>query len=207
MPRKATDILSIDQAAWDLRIDGDLGTEASPTPVRTAVLRAINSAVEYCEGLTAKPLIDRPRTEMVARPVRANYPMQLDSIYVLSIESIAYWKPMQALRQEPTGTVLVAYADPNAPLKTEDPIGRKEVYDRHWTAVWPPAAGWPATLTDSRLRVTYTEGIADPLPGLDGIRQAVTVMAGANYDGIVSDRYEAVVRRLLQPFVDARWQL
>ena len=79
----------------------------------------------------------------------------------------------------PTGTILVAYADPNAPLKTEDPIGRS-ARERCTTgtglleimAVWPPAAGWPATLTDSRLRVTYTEGIADPLPGLDGIRQS-----------------------------------
>ena len=194
MPSVATDILSVEAAKLSLRIDGsdaDADLEAS-----------IAAAVAWCETYASKPLLDRTVTTHVRRPIPASEPLCLPSIYVKSITRIEYWTPAQALREGPAGTVMVGPSDP--PEATDDPIGRREVVNRYFTAVYPPAAGWPEVLTDSRLRVVWVEGFDGDPAGIDGIRKAVTLMTGAIFDGTVDPAHRIAAHGMLQPFVDSR---
>ena len=214
MSRIATDILSVSQAAYALRIDDDLGTSEAPSEAAQELERSINAAVQYCERYADKPLTDRTTVYNVNRPAVSEYPLYVPTIYVKSVAGIRFWLTTQKLREEPSGAVLIAYADPDSPQDDEDPIGRIEAH-RDRTAIWPPSNGWPAVLTDSSMVVTVVEGFPDatdanpdPIGGLDGVRKAVQVLTGINYEGMyISDTETNAVHRLLQPFVDARWQI
>ena len=210
MPAAPQDILTRDRARAALRIDGTAGDDDLDA--------SIAAAVDYCERLAAKPLLDRTETMQVRRPSLSNSPLLLPSIYVKSVTAIRYWETDQELRDEPAGTVMTGRSDP--PDDADDPIGRLEApVDRHYTAVWPPATGWPEVLTDSWFLVTYVEGwpdaagdpdadgydVAADIPGIAGIRKAVTLMAGVYYDGITEDTHRRAVADLLQPFRDARF--
>ena len=202
MAERATDILSVADAKFALRVEDAAGIDDEIT-------RCINAAADYCARVAAKPLVDRTETFLAPRPETASIPIRLPSIYVKSITQIQYWETTQYLREEPSGSVMVGPSDP--PQPSDDPIGRLQVVDRHYTAVWPSSAGWPQVLSENGVEsgflFTYVEGIADPLPGLAGIAKAMTLMTGVYFEGAVEAEYEEAVRTLLQPFVDARWQL
>ena len=209
------DILSLEKAKGALRIDAAAGDDD--------LQESIHAAVDYCSRMAGKPFVDRRETTMVNRPFTDDRPIRLASIYVKSIDAIRFWTPAQAYREEPAGAVLVRPSDP--PVEGEDPIGRFAICDRDYTAVWPPAAGWPAVLVvDARhspFQVTYTEGwpdaagdqdaadydVAGDIPGIKGIRKAVALMAGAYHDGTVEEDMQRAVTSLLQPFTDARFQV
>ena len=202
MAENATDILSLDAAKFALRVEDGTGIDDEIT-------RCIQAAADYCARVAAKPLVDRTATFLAPRPATASIPIRLPSIYVKSITEIQYWETTQGLREEPAGTVMPVPSNP--PAETDDPVGRRQVVDRHYTAVWPPASGWPEVLSENGVEsgflFTYVEGIANPLPGLAGISKAMTLMTGVYFEGAVEEEYEAAVRTLLQPFVDARWQV
>ena len=197
MPPAALDILPLATAKGALRIDDDAG-DADLTA-------SINAAVDYCQRLAGKPFLDVTEKLYIARPALSDSPMRIPRRYVRSISGIAYWEKTQKLRDEPSGTVLLAYAAPENPADGEDPIGRMQE-DGYDTLVWPPAAGWPEVLTDSAFLVTVVLGFeaAADIPGIDGIRKAVTLQAGVYYDGIVEDTHRKAVLRLLKPYRDAR---
>lgn len=212
MPANATDIVSVVDAAFALSIDGaEFDAEGVPAnDIAREVARCIAAGADWCAELADKPLVDRTATFTAPRPVPASCPIRLPSPYVKSITSIRYWRTTQALREDPAGTVMVGPSDPAQP--SDDPIGRLEVVDRHYTAVWPPAAGWPEVLWEngvrSGFRVVYVEGFDDDaLESEDGIAKAVTMAAGMFYEGAQEEDYSATVRALLQPFVDGRWSL
>ncbi len=195
MPTAASEILTADQAKAALRIDGTAGDDD--------LAASINAAVDYCQRLAGKPFLDITESLYVPRPALADTPMRIPRRDVKSIASIQYWTASQELREDPGGAVMVGPSDP--PVNTDDPIGRMQETG-YETLVWPPAAGWPEVLTDSCLLVSVTTGFATAgdIPGINGIRKAVTLMAGLYYDGIVEDAHRMAVLRLLEPYRDAR---
>lgn len=197
MPTDALDILPLATAKGALRIDDTAG-DADLTA-------SIKASVDYCQRLAGKPFLDITENLYIARPALSDSPMRIPRRYVRSISDIAYWQKTQKLREDPSGEVLLAYADPGAPQDDEDPIGRTQE-DGYDTLVWPPSAGWPEVLTDSAFLVTVVLGYAtaDVIPGIEGIRKAVTLQAGVYYDGIVEDMHREAVLRLLEPYRDAR---
>ena len=202
MAENATDILSVAAAKFALRIEDAPGIDEE-------IARHIGAAVDFCAEIAAKPLVDRTETFLAPRPASASGTVRLPSIYVKSITTVQYWETTQKLREDPTGEVMVAASDP--PDDADDPIGRREVVERHYTAVWPPASGWPEVLSENGVEsgflFTYVEGIKDPLPGLLGISEAVALMTNVYHEGASEKEYTDAVRTLLQPFVDARWQI
>ena len=210
MPANATDIVSVVDAAFALSVDGaEFDAEGAPAnDIAREVARCIGAGADWCAELADKPLVDRTATFTAPRPVPASCPIRLPSPYVKSITSIAYWRTNQALREPPAGSVPTTHQNPADPTI----IGRLEVVDRHYTAVWPPAAGWPEVLWENGVRsgfqVVYVEGIEDgELQSQEGIAKAVTMAAGMFYEGAQEEDYSATVRALLQPFVDGRWQI
>ena len=185
MPSAATDILSLEEARLQLRLDDDVED--------SLVESAVQGAVDYCQRLAGKPFLDVATTLYLERPSLADAPMRIPRRDVKSIRTVQYWETSQELRDDPSGTVAV------------NDLGRRQ--EDGWdTLLWPPEDGWPEVLTDSVFQVGMTLGFADAdsIPGIAGIRQAVRAMTTVHFEGTPEEDYRNLVLDLLQPYRDAR---
>lgn len=147
MATQATDVLSLDDAKGQLYIPPD--DDSRDAKVR----QALRSAVSTVQRLTDKPLLDVTLTALVDRPADRHAPVFLPHTFIHEITAVAYWETDQALREAPTGSVTVG------------DLGRRHQEDGGaW--LYPPAAGWPAVLRNSRLSLTLLRRY-DPIPETD----------------------------------------
>ena len=202
MVARATDILSVTDAADALRID-----DLTPA-IRLQLTADIEAAVQFVGEYLGYPLLDRTMMALAERPAIASNPIWVESVYVKAVTGILYWAPDQDLREEPAGLVPVAVdMDAEPPITADDIIGRVAQSDRYTTAIYPPKAGWPAVLSMSKFSITYTEGLADPLPHLQGIRRAVATLTAGFYEGAADNRHRIAAMNILSAFIDGRYLL
>lgn len=178
MARQATEILSLDAAKRQLRIDGN--------DTDTLLLEAIRAAVSDVSRRTGLPLLDVQR-QFYEVPTRPDCPVQLPTRHVKSVDRIAYWTPAQKFREEPAGTIDVST------------LGRICEH-QGTTLVFPPDTDWPEREPGTPWQIVVTVGYeADP-DAMASLVQATALLTRHYYEAPDMIESNFAVNSLL-----ARW--
>ena len=182
MATQPTEILSVDEAKAQLRIDDD--------DTDMLLNAAIAAAVADAARRIGRPLIDRELVLQAKRPEK-RLPLAVPTPYMraMPLPVIRYWEPEQELRENPTGEVDAAT------LGRTDPVA-----DLPNTLIYPPAAGWPDSLRESTYQVTVTVGWDVPEADGDSLVQAIALLTRHYYEAPDMMEAEFAVNSLL-----ARW--
>ncbi len=186
MAENATDILSIEAARQQIRVDGDVEN--------SIIEQAVKSAVSYIARRTNIPLLDRSMT-FDAYPcdkTRDGY-IEIPTRDVKSITSIQFWGVTDHFNRDPTGTVDVST------------LGRIKEVGRV-TRIWGPDAGWPADadeLERAREWIIVANVGFDIDKHSEDLRDAVILMARHYFEH--PDRLESdfAIMALIGPWM--RW--
>ena len=163
-----TDILSIDEAAFELKL---------PTPLRddlsNHLTRQVNQAVSVVEQNTRRILIDKEVVHEVERPAIDEWPVRLAQADIQAITSIAYWDEAEDERVPPDGAVADAANQRLVPIIPESPRAGHYLYA-------PSDGGWPDT---ERLVVHMDCGMTAESVDLNTARRAVILALFDIYGG------------------------
>lgn len=186
MAAAATDILSLDDAKLQLRIDGD--------DHDALVTTAIGAAVSYVAKRTRLPLIDHSRTAWFSEaPAKPETRMVIDDPYLTEITSWTYLTTTQDAHGDRDGTIDVST------------LGRIETDHLGRTIINPPTDGWPEMDTSWERdvlvqKIVYTRGYT-PADHEDLIKQAVILVMRDFYEQpdreTMNQSAEAVLAQLM----------
>ena len=181
MPSTALEVLTLADAKAQLRVT---------VPDHDALITGhIEAAVDFVAMTTHVPLLDETYTTDAERPVRAEYPVVFGwrVFDIAEVISVAYWEPTQQLREDPTGSIVVA------DLGRLDHV-RNYKGDR-WH-LWPQATGWPEVLGDSLIKLELKRSVTEVPPGL---RTAVLLAVRQLYEGFYEIRMTNAMFTFIKP--------
>ena len=108
--------------------------------------------------------------------------------HVESVASIKYWSTSGALRAEPDQTIVV------------DSLGRRWQDDSgRFYLIWPPADGWPETLSNSLFVVTVNRDF-EITAETEALKQAVVLLVRQLYAGYRGIRPTEAFFSLISPW-------
>ena len=161
MADSAIQVVSVAEAKRTLRV-----TDSDDDTLITACIEA---GVSYVMRRANIPLIDRTVEIEATRPAKVADPVCLWQRFIKSVDSVVYFETDDAFRDAPGGSI--ASAD----------LGRVELAPLG-TVVYPPADGWPAIKSSSKLEFTVTAGF-DIDENSKALKQAVILAAREFYEG------------------------
>ena len=174
----ALEVVSLERVKTDLRIE---------TAGHDDLLKGqIAEAVSFVSRMIGMPLVETVETIYAERPVDPVAVLTFPARVVQEVTKVQFWTPAGALREEPDG--LIDGAD----------LGRRVSIDR-WTAVHPPAAGWPDVLSGSLLAVEVKRQLILDAK-TDALKRAVILGVRQSYDGHHEIKPTAAVYALIAPF-------
>jgi len=185
MADSALEILPLETAKLQLRLDGDDYDEL--------VTVAIKNAVSYISTLTGLPLIAKDLEVYRCRPLIDDGPIQFYFDFNQSI--IADFKAVNSVKY-----LTVDQKQREAPKGSIDPATLGDVR-RSDTLMWiyPPEQGWPEVLYGTKflfnIRLEYDNDEAK-----DAIAQAVTLMTRQFFDNPQQWESTFAVKSLIDPF-------
>ena len=160
-----------------------------PLDTQTDLLKnQIEAAVSFVSHGLKGPLVDRTEKYYLPPP-SGEEPLIFASPMMKSVTEIRYWSPSGSLRLDPDGAI--APGD----------LGRlhKERYDWQTHSVYPPAAGWPETLSNSLFELKVVRGL-DITPETAALRSAVILCVRQLYDGYREIRPTEAFMRITAPY-------
>lgn len=180
----AIDVVGLERIKNELRLPADDDSQ-------DALLTGhIISSVSFIETLIDKPILDT--THEVFSPPAYQGNTKPICFYVDSVKSaneIKYWTLQGELRSDPDGTI------------DADSLGRfqRSRSPKYPNALYPPAAGWPASLAQSCFIIMVTRGMLTT-ENAPAIAQAVVICVRQFYDGFSEIRPNAALFSLVAPF-------
>lgn len=173
MATDATDVLSLDEAKRELRVEG--------TDHDTLITAHLEVAVQHVSDYIDQPLLDTADEVVASIPCDSDMPVEVRRSAVKSVQSVQYWEPDGSLNADPGGTQSI--------------VGRLEqVSNTHIYRIWPPDGGWPDALDESYFIVNLTRG----LEATKSIKQAVAIVLTQLYDGVEEESQS--MKWLLAPY-------
>lgn len=144
MASSALGVVSLDQAKFELRIDGD--------DQNADITNVVASAVEWVQVDSGLPLIDDVMVLHVDPASRSDLPVLLETNYVLSAQA-AYWTQSSEGQRE----------DPDAYISGLGRLVPSSMPRATW--LWPPDEGWPGDRkSGTPIQVTATRGFTTTPP-------------------------------------------
>ena len=182
---RQTDVLQVVTLA---RMKMELRIDAGGTDHDTLIEAQIAGAASWVSTHLGQPVVEEEST-YPAVPVPSDHdaPIVLPVWEGATVQRIAYWSTAGALRLEADGELLPAA------------LGRTSEHQRR-TAIWPPAAGWPAVLPGSAFAVTVLRGLDLEAHRWRGIEQAIILLCRQLYQGYPMMRGDNATYALLRPF-------
>ncbi len=188
MAATALDIVSLDAIKTELRLGGDTEDERTAYEDHDDLLTAqIEAAVSFVSRHITASLIDRTKTVWCPPALDTN-PLYLQQRYVKTLDSVAYWTPAGALREDPDGVIEIAG------------LGRHEygTNDNLYT-IYPPTDGWPDALENSLYKIQLTRGL-DLTDASPALKQAIILCVRQFYDGYREIRPTEAFYALIAPW-------
>ena len=180
MADTATEVVTLDEIKAELRID------AAVSDHDALLTGHIEAAVSFVARHVDAPLVDVAETIYAPRPSGASLPVSFRVLAVKSVESVKYWTPASALRDDPDGAV------------AKGDLGRLVSEGRH-NLLYPPADGWPEALQGSLLAVQVKRGLAIDAT-TKALKQAVVLCVRQFYDGYREIRPTEAFYALIAPW-------
>ena len=143
---KAADILTIDEARLQLRVDD---TSAAVTDI---IEKAMDDAIAHVSVQIGASLIDQQRTIIASVPLKLSDPIHMAQPDILIIDRLQAWTTSAKIRMPP---------DLSWGSETDD-LDLDELGRLSGQKLYPPLAGWPDFLSGSHLLVTVTFGFTPP---------------------------------------------
>ena len=183
MAATPVDVVSLEAMKLELRIEPD---ETDHDAMLTA---QIGAAVSFVGRAIKEPLVDVTDTLKCPRP-SGDAAVVLYASAITAVTSVRYWTTDGSLRAAPDGTVDIAT------------LGRREAFDRgRCTRQYPPADGWPETLSSSRVWFDVTRGFVLE-DKHESIKQAIILCVRQLYDGSIQIRPTEAFFSFIDPWRD-----
>ena len=175
------DILTVAAMKRELRID------AAEDKHDALIASQIAGAASWVSQHLGQPVVEQTDSFDVAPPAAADDPLVVPVWSGAELVTVRYWSTSGALRLDPDGELLPA------------DLGRVAELLRR-TAIWPPAAGWPAVLPRSAFEVTVRRGLDLEAHRWLGVRQSIILLCRQLYGAYPMMRADNATYALLRPY-------